>query len=76
MVFICQVLLTPNSGWGGEGSLGCGIGFGYLHRIPVKESNAQPKDAEMGGQTTAKDNTDGPTEGYADVRLRLHVGFM
>jgi len=29
--------LTPNSAWGGEGSLGCGIGYGYLHRIPIKE---------------------------------------
>lgn len=32
-----EVLLTPNSAWGGEGSLGCGIGYGYLHRIPIKE---------------------------------------
>lgn len=32
-----EVLLTPNSAWGGEGSLGCGIGYGYLHRIPVIE---------------------------------------
>ncbi len=31
-----EVLLTPNTAWGGEGSLGCGIGYGYLHRIPVK----------------------------------------
>ena len=31
-----QVVLTPNSAWGGEGSLGCGIGYGYLHRIPVE----------------------------------------
>ena len=32
-----EVLLTPNSAWGGEGALGCGIGYGYLHRIPIKE---------------------------------------
>ena len=31
-----EVLLTPNFGWGGEGSLGCGIGYGYLHRIPLR----------------------------------------
>merc|ERR1712131_206452 len=31
-----EVVLTPNSAWGGEGSLGCGIGHGYLHRIPVE----------------------------------------
>ncbi|KAM3607530.1 uncharacterized protein V6R79_009231 [Siganus canaliculatus] len=30
-----EVLITPNSDWGGEGSLGCNIGYGYLHRIPT-----------------------------------------
>ncbi|XP_046680896.1 Golgi reassembly-stacking protein 2 isoform X1 [Homalodisca vitripennis] len=31
-----EVAITPNSTWGGEGSLGCGIGYGYLHRIPIR----------------------------------------
>ncbi|XP_067013362.1 Golgi reassembly-stacking protein 2 isoform X2 [Anabrus simplex] len=31
-----EVTITPNSQWGGEGSLGCGIGYGYLHRIPIR----------------------------------------
>lgn len=35
-----EVLLTPNSAWGGEGALGCGIGYGYLHRIPIKEEKS------------------------------------
>jgi hypothetical protein len=35
-----EVLLTPNSAWGGEGSLGCGIGYGYLHRIPIRENSS------------------------------------
>ncbi|KAK9452125.1 GRASP55/65 PDZ-like domain-containing protein [Limtongia smithiae] len=26
--------IVPERGWGGEGVLGCGIGFGYLHRLP------------------------------------------
>jgi len=30
-----EVSITPNGAWGGEGSLGCGIGYGYLHRIPI-----------------------------------------
>lgn len=34
-----EVTITPNSAWGGDGSLGCGIGYGYLHRIPTKQSN-------------------------------------
>lgn len=32
-----EVTITPNGAWGGEGSLGCGIGYGYLHRIPTGE---------------------------------------
>ncbi|XP_068980501.1 Golgi reassembly-stacking protein 2 [Bombus flavifrons] len=31
-----EVTITPNHTWGGEGSLGCGIGYGYLHRIPIR----------------------------------------
>ncbi|MGH0133888.1 UNVERIFIED_CONTAM: hypothetical protein FKN15_043859 [Acipenser sinensis] len=31
-----EVVITPNAAWGGEGSLGCGIGYGYLHRIPTR----------------------------------------
>ncbi|XP_054620896.1 Golgi reassembly-stacking protein 1-like isoform X2 [Dunckerocampus dactyliophorus] len=36
-----EVVVTPNGAWGGQGSLGCGIGYGYLHRIPTLEANAQ-----------------------------------
>ncbi|XP_019731625.1 Golgi reassembly-stacking protein 2-like [Hippocampus comes] len=31
-----EVVVMPNGAWGGEGSLGCGIGYGYLHRIPIR----------------------------------------
>ncbi|CAK9797822.1 Golgi reassembly-stacking protein 2 [Anthophora quadrimaculata] len=34
--FCREVTITPNHNWGGEGSLGCGIGYGYLHRIPIR----------------------------------------
>ncbi|KAG7525379.1 Golgi reassembly-stacking protein 1-like [Solea senegalensis] len=40
-----EVVVTPNGAWGGEGSLGCGIGYGYLHRIPANstlESTGKP----------------------------------
>lgn len=41
-----DVTIKPNSKWGGEGSLGCGIGYGYLHRIPIRvlpeEKSAKP----------------------------------
>ena len=29
------VRITPDRDWPGEGSLGCGVGFGYLHRLPA-----------------------------------------
>lgn len=40
-----EVVVTPNGAWGGEGSLGCGIGYGYLHRIPTRpvQLNTQNK---------------------------------
>ncbi len=37
-----EITLTPNVGWGGEGSLGCGIGYGYLHRIPIRTTSSPP----------------------------------
>jgi len=42
-----EVTVTPNAAWGGEGSLGCGIGYGYLHRIPTQppSHHKKPPDA-------------------------------
>ncbi|XP_062423634.1 Golgi reassembly-stacking protein 1 isoform X2 [Rhea pennata] len=40
---IREVVVTPNGAWGGEGSLGCGIGYGYLHRIPTQSIIAKKK---------------------------------
>ncbi|KAK2090105.1 Golgi reassembly-stacking protein 1 [Saguinus oedipus] len=49
-----EVTVTPNAAWGGEGryfvglegcraSLGCGIGYGYLHRIPAQPPSYHKK---------------------------------
>lgn len=38
-----EVTVEPNSNWGGVGSLGCGIGYGYLHRIPMQGENEVAK---------------------------------
>lgn len=38
-----EVTIKPNTKWGGDGSLGCGIGYGYLHRIPVRELPPESK---------------------------------
>lgn len=72
------MFLTPNCEWGGEGSLGCGIGYGYLHRIPEKDVESQPVDPEIGVAVDLPDGSKGvepnvapPTssgEGFAEVR--------
>ena len=42
-----EVTITPNRAWGGEGSIGCGIGYGYLHRIPLRDEAHRPKEAPI-----------------------------
>lgn len=76
LLFLIQVLLTPNSEWGGEGSLGCGIGYGYLHRIPAKKAvdSEKPRDPELGGPTDVTDGSaTAPVEGYSDVCERSYI---
>jgi len=31
-----EVTITPNRNWGGQGSLGCNLGIGLLHRLPLQ----------------------------------------
>ncbi|XP_041817707.1 Golgi reassembly-stacking protein 1-like [Chelmon rostratus] len=42
-----EVVVTPNGAWGGEGSLGCGIGYGYLHRIPTRPAQHNPQNKNV-----------------------------
>ncbi|XP_074013413.1 Golgi reassembly-stacking protein 1 [Numenius arquata] len=67
---IREVVVTPNGAWGGEGSLGCGIGYGYLHRIPTQslvskkkpESKPPSPSPEAGAPVP-------PTNGYTETPL-------
>eukprot|EP00124_Ichthyophonus_hoferi_P002086 Ihof_evm7s130 gene=Ihof_evmTU7s130 len=54
---IRMVTIVPDRDWGGEGSLGCNIGTGLLHRIP-------PKPIKTSSQNT-------PT--IAKVKHQVHV---
>ncbi|XP_070830048.1 Golgi reassembly-stacking protein 1a [Chaetodon trifascialis] len=62
-----EVLVTPNGAWGGEGSLGCGIGYGYLHRIPA------PSDPPMVNPSTSVPEQEPPpelpTHGFTEAPL-------
>jgi len=48
-----EVTITPNGAWGGDGSLGSGIGYGYLHRIPLGDVYAPPPGGDAMGTPTA-----------------------
>lgn len=41
-----EAILVPNRSWGGEGLLGCGVGYGLLHRIPKPQDRQLPEGAE------------------------------
>lgn len=58
-----EVTITPNSNWGGEGSLGCGIGYGYLHRIPVRSNmeHAKPPASAQAPPAVTKPSVPPPT---------------
>ncbi|KAL9544447.1 hypothetical protein MBANPS3_007625 [Mucor bainieri] len=36
-----ECIIVPNHEWGGNGSLGCDVGYGLLHRIPRKKSDRE-----------------------------------
>uniref|UniRef100_UPI0037E8177D Golgi reassembly-stacking protein 1-like n=1 Tax=Semicossyphus pulcher TaxID=241346 RepID=UPI0037E8177D len=64
-----EVVVTPNGAWGGDGSLGCGIGYGYLHRIPTRaappntlnKSVLQSAVISSSEELVASDNTEVPS---------------
>ncbi|XP_054479100.1 Golgi reassembly-stacking protein 1-like isoform X2 [Anoplopoma fimbria] len=58
-----EVVVTPNGAWGGEGSLGCGIGYGYLHRIPTRPSlpNTQSTVIDSSEELVASEHTEVPS---------------
>ncbi|NXS55724.1 GORS1 protein, partial [Brachypteracias leptosomus] len=67
---IREVVVTPNGAWGGEGSLGCGIGYGYLHRIPTQSIASKKKPESKPPSPLAEAGTPVPsTNGYTETPL-------
>ncbi|XP_033914442.3 Golgi reassembly-stacking protein 1-like [Acipenser ruthenus] len=65
-----EVVVTPNGAWGGEGCLGCGIGYGYLHRIPSLP--VTPKTVEVKPPSPVPEEgtpATVPSNGYTEVAL-------
>ncbi|XP_067824074.1 Golgi reassembly-stacking protein 1-like [Heptranchias perlo] len=63
-----DVMVTPNGAWGGEGSLGCGIGYGYLHRIPSRPALPEKK-IEIPAPSVASTPSQNPENGYTEAPL-------
>ncbi|NWV66156.1 GORS1 protein, partial [Malurus elegans] len=67
---IREVVVTPNGAWGGEGSLGCGIGYGYLHRIPTQSMTSKKKPESISPSPSPEARTPVPsTNGYTETPL-------
>ncbi|XP_027551248.1 Golgi reassembly-stacking protein 1 isoform X1 [Neopelma chrysocephalum] len=67
---IREVVVTPNGAWGGEGSLGCGIGYGYLHRIPTQSITSKKKPESKPPSPSPEAGTSVPsTNGYTETPL-------
>jgi len=63
-----EVVITPNSVWGGDGSIGCGIGYGYLHRIPTIPFT-EGKNISV-QQVPSTPSAPAPVDGYTDISLQ------
>ncbi|PVD38326.1 hypothetical protein C0Q70_00938 [Pomacea canaliculata] len=70
-----EVTITPNGAWGGEGSLGCNIGYGYLHRIPKRQfpSDKHPLTADATLLPVASQKK---TDGFSEVPLSTPPGNL
>ncbi|XP_053296217.1 Golgi reassembly-stacking protein 2 [Pleuronectes platessa] len=65
-----EVIIRPNGGWGGEGSLGCGIGYGYLHRIPTLPFVEGKK---FSFPAATPEECPSPKDGFTEVHLSAVV---
>jgi hypothetical protein len=69
------VTITPSRGWGGEGALGCVLGFGALHRIPatLEEPPQAPGETLFSSDaaSTEKVDLDAPTELFVPANMAL-----
>ncbi|XP_035172686.1 Golgi reassembly-stacking protein 1 [Oxyura jamaicensis] len=66
---IREVVVTPNGAWGGEGSLGCGIGYGYLHRIPTQSLSKKKPESKPPSPLPEAGTPTPSTNGYTETPL-------
>ncbi|XP_029979819.1 Golgi reassembly-stacking protein 1-like [Sphaeramia orbicularis] len=62
-----EVVVTPNGAWGGEGCLGCGIGYGYLHRIPTRQVQPNAQSTSIMQSTGASSSEEVVSSAHPEV---------
>ena len=60
-----EIIIVPSREWGGEGALGCTLGFGALHRLPA------PLSEPVAGPGETLFDHSGAGQGY-DEKANLH----
>lgn len=65
------VTITPSRTWGGSGALGCVLGFGALHRLPVPLTEPPAGPGETLFETARFSNEEGRSEGV-ESQPQLH----
>ncbi|CAG8623401.1 5253_t:CDS:2 [Acaulospora colombiana] len=70
-----EVVLVPNRKWGGEGLLGCGVGYGLLHRIPPQPVNSDAMDTIL-KQNIPYDEQDAFKEPHQNGQLDQSALFV
>jgi len=56
-----EVILMPNTDWGGDGCIGCDIGTGLLHRIPVPRRTPGAREQSSSREVSSVSNGAPPT---------------
>lgn len=70
-----EVVITPKNSWGGEGSLGCGIGYGYLHRIPIRNAQSYKSNKPSNSYVSnIKSTIPSQTTTHATTYTTTHTG--
>uniref|UniRef100_A0A672SN05 Golgi reassembly-stacking protein 1-like n=1 Tax=Sinocyclocheilus grahami TaxID=75366 RepID=A0A672SN05_SINGR len=70
-----EVVVTPNGAWGGEGSLGCGIGYGYLHRIPARPDGPKSEKVSLMASSQSMSGFDLDTPLPPPIQRVMDPGF-
>ncbi|KAH9498804.1 Golgi reassembly-stacking protein 2 [Bulinus truncatus] len=64
-----EVTITPNGAWGGKGSLGCNIGYGYLHRIPKRQFPSNQSKTVTNVVTPTAPPPSPPRDGFSEASV-------